>query len=235
MRRADVDIRQQRRTRTIQKCILTCSSGARDARERENHATDSHSTWKTYAASVTLDRDPNDRALVICGSRIRHRRLWNIRGACPGKAIYIASIRHNSNVSGQHQAWAAESASTFNQAARFRHEHRGVQRAAEPVEPGSPVASNSRHVSYECSDRQRTLCVLLSWPAPLRKDQSSCVGGAAKLACQFERLVAFRTWGHQACKLQGVRCEVVPIKPVSMLIAPQSSRCLGSKSFDTRL
>jgi len=49
-------------------------------------------------------------------------------------------------------------------------------------------------------------------------DQSPCVGGATKLACQFERLVAFRTWGHQASKLQDVCCEVVPIKPVKQAL-----------------
>jgi hypothetical protein len=75
-----------------------------------------------------------------------------------------------------------------------------------------------------CSDRQRTLWVLLSRSTPLCKDQSPCVGGAAKLACQFERLVACRPWGHQACKFQGVRCEVVPFKPVRQALCFHAHR-----------
>src|SRR6202035_2342953 len=90
----------------------------------------------------------------------------------------------------------------------------------------------------ECSEDQRTLCVLLSWPAPLRKDQSPCVGGATKPACQFERLVAFRAWWHQARKLQGVRCEVVPSKPVRQALCFDAHRSVElpglSKSFDSK-
>src|SRR5260370_42245365 len=55
---------------------------------------------------------------------------------------------------------------------------------------------------------------LLSRPAPLCKCQSPRIGRAPKLACQFEGLVTFRTWRQQSGKLHGVRCEVVPIKPV---------------------
>ena len=43
---------------------------------------------------------------------------------------------------------------------------------------------------------------LLSRPAPLRKGQSARIGSAPKLACQFEGLVTFRTWGHRSGKLQ---------------------------------
>ena len=43
---------------------------------------------------------------------------------------------------------------------------------------------------------------LLSRPAPLRKGQSARIGNAPKLACQFEGLVTFRTWGHRSGKLQ---------------------------------
>jgi hypothetical protein len=56
---------------------------------------------------------------------------------------------------------------------------------------------------------------LLSWPAPLCKDQPPRIGSTTKLACQFECRVAFRTWRHHAGKLQGVCCEVIPIEPVS--------------------
>jgi hypothetical protein len=40
------------------------------------------------------------------------------------------------------------------------------------------------------------------------------VGSAPKQARQFECLITFQAWGHQASKLQGVRCADIPIKPV---------------------
>jgi hypothetical protein len=46
---------------------------------------------------------------------------------------------------------------------------------------------------------------LLARPAPLCKDQSPCIGGTPKQACQLECLVTFRTWGYQAGKLKPVR------------------------------
>jgi hypothetical protein len=87
------------------------------------------------------------------------------------------------------------------------------------------------------SDWQSTLWVYLRDLRRFAKSNPLCVGGATKLACQFERLVAFPAWGHQARKLQGVRSEVPQSslsgrRCISMVIAPQSSRCLGfSKSF----
>jgi hypothetical protein len=44
--------------------------------------------------------------------------------------------------------------------------------------------------------------------------QDPCVGNTTKQACQFERLVTFRTKRHQAGTLQGVCRAVIQIKPV---------------------
>ncbi len=90
------------------------------------------------------------------------------------------------------------------------------------------------------SDRQSVLWGLLSRPAPLCKDQPPCVGGATKLARQFERFVAFRAWGHHAdsSKASAARLSQSSLpskRGVSLLMAPESSRCLHLlKSLDGR-
>jgi hypothetical protein len=56
---------------------------------------------------------------------------------------------------------------------------------------------------------------LLSRPASFCENQPPRVGSAPKQACQFEGLVTFQAWGHQARKLQDACGKGVPIKPVS--------------------
>jgi hypothetical protein len=60
----------------------------------------------------------------------------------------------------------------------------------------------------------RAIAAALLWrPASFWDDQPACVGSAPKQACQFECLVTFQTWRHQACKLQGIYSEGTPIIP----------------------
>jgi hypothetical protein len=55
--------------------------------------------------------------------------------------------------------------------------------------------------------------LLLRRPASFRDDQPACIGGAPKQTSQFECLIAFQTWWHQARKLQGVYGKGTPIIP----------------------
>jgi hypothetical protein len=61
-----VDIRQQRRTRTIQKCILTCSSGTHPVKEKTCARLAFNP--ETQAASATLERNPNGRVLSFAAA-----------------------------------------------------------------------------------------------------------------------------------------------------------------------
>jgi hypothetical protein len=56
---------------------------------------------------------------------------------------------------------------------------------------------------------------LLWRPASLGEDQPTRIGSAPEQACQFKRLVTFRTGRHQPRKLQGVYSEGTPIIPTS--------------------
>jgi hypothetical protein len=64
-----VDLRQQRRTRAIQKCILTCTSGTRGLRERENMP---HRTWAFVAHAP---------AATLCAHSLLRRRSVPIVGS----------------------------------------------------------------------------------------------------------------------------------------------------------
>jgi hypothetical protein len=67
------------------------------------------------------------------------------------------------------------------------------------------------------SHQQSMLWGLLSRPTPLWTNPRASAVQRSWLA-NLSALVAFRTWGHQASKLQGVCCEVVPIKPVKQAL-----------------
>jgi hypothetical protein len=75
-----------------------------------------------------------------------------------------------------------------------------------------PAARNNLYVSVFSTSKRHWR--LLSRPAPPCKNQSPYLGSAPKQARQFECLITFRAWGHQASKLQGVRCADVAVTPV---------------------
>src|SRR5580704_204347 len=79
MRRADVDIRQQRRTRTIRKCFLTCSSGIRDILARRRLIGKARKNRVLRMADAAADE--NSGARRIAGLECLYDVVASVRGA----------------------------------------------------------------------------------------------------------------------------------------------------------
>ena len=143
VRRADVDLRQQRRTRRIPRCVLT----QRCPTPQQLRGTICAEIGFNQTPPAHFANPPADfewRALFDMQLRgwssllpprfpLRRLTLRNIRGACRGKAISIASIRHRSNASGPPQA----SAAVLSIRVCFSRSSRAIPTRARPAGPNS--------------------------------------------------------------------------------------------------
>jgi hypothetical protein len=84
------------------------------------------------------------------------------------------------------------------------------------IAPPTPRAAAPGSAAYPPAHRTGQTPKGLFWrPASLGEDQPARIGSTPKQACQFKRLVTFRTGRHQPRKFQGVYSEGTPIIPTS--------------------
>jgi hypothetical protein len=87
----------------------------------------------------------------------------------------------------------------------------------KPLKTGKPVKQYFEMPStWKCRTPAERLLArrLLARPAALGKHQPPLVGGTTKRTRQFESFVTFRTGGHLARLLEGVRGSDIPVESI---------------------